>query len=332
MLFAEVLAQSVTNTSDQSVEIINEPCAELGPLCDVLLDWTDSPLLSEVLAWFVSVPLRIILIVVLALLANRFARKSIRRLSARLGSVAAETGDRLVSDRNRSRAEQRAATIGSLLRSTSTGLILSIAGITILELLGVSVIPILASAGILGLAVGFGAQSVVEDFLRGVFMLGEDQFGVGDRIDIGMVNGFVERVTLRTTVIKDPNGVLWHVPNSEIGHVANENQLSNRAVVEIGIPYTVDITETMEVLAEAARAACAEPDWQDQVRREPEVRGVQRLDTHEIVIRVQVWVAGGAMRQFERHLRQRLKEGLYASGIEMPNPNFDVWLKDSQAA
>jgi small conductance mechanosensitive channel len=287
---------------------------------------------SESVAWFLSVPLRIVLIVVVALLANRFAGKSIRALMDRLGDVAADTGDRLVSERNRLRAEQRAATIGSLLRSISAGLILVISGVMILELLGLSVIPILASAGILGLAVGFGAQSVVEDFLRGLFMLGEDQFGVGDRIDIGTVNGFVERVTLRTTVIKDPNGIRWHVPNSEIGHVANENQLSNRAVVEVAVPYSVDTQRAMEVLAEAARAASAEPEWQDQVRQEPEVRGVQILGENAVVIRVQVWVAGGAMRQFQRHLRQRLKEGLYTAGIEVPNPGLDVWLQDSPAA
>jgi small conductance mechanosensitive channel len=330
MLFASLLAQSATN--GQSVEVINEPCAELGPFCDVLLEWTGSPRVAEMLAWFVSVPLRIILIVVIALLANRFARKSVRALMDRLGDVAADTGDKLVSEKNRRRAEQRATTIGSLLRSLSSGLILVVSGVMILELLGLSVVPILASAGILGLAVGFGAQSIIEDFLRGLFMLGEDQFGVGDRIDIGKVNGYVERVTLRTTVIKDPNGILWHVPNSEIGHVANENQHSNRAVVEVAVPYTIDTQHAMEVLAEAARAASGEPEWQEQVRQEPEVRGVQILGENAVVIRVQVWVAGGTMRQFQRHLRQRLKEGLYTAGIEVPNPGLDVWMQDSLAA
>ena len=201
----------------------------------------------------------------------------------------------------------------------------------ILDVLGMSVVPILASAGIIGLAVGFGAQSVVEDFLRGVFMLGEDQFGVGDRIDVGLVNGFVERVTLRTTVVRDPNGILWHIPNSEINFVANESQQSNRAVVHIGVSYDTDISAAMETLADAARAA-NEPEWQDLVTTDPEVRGVQELGDHDVVIRVLVWVLGGHMRQFQRHLRQRLKEGLQAAAIEIPTPAFDLRILESDAA
>lgn len=320
------------DTSEVSVEIAPETCGDLGPLCDLIFGWTGSARFSELTAWLISTPLRILLIGLLALLANRIARRAIRRFMERIGTAAAGGDGALVSERSRERAQQRALTIGSLLRSVSTGLIFGAAFLMILDLLGVSLVPILASAGILGLAVGFGAQSVVEDFLRGLFMLGEDQFGVGDRIDVGRVNGFVERVTLRTTVIKDPNGILWHVPNSQIDFVANESQLSNRAVVHIGVSYDTDISTAMEILAEAARAAASEPEWEDLVTSEPEVRGVQELGTHDVVIRVQVWVQGGSMRHFQRHLRQRLKEGLQAAAIEMPNPSFDVRIRQSDAA
>ena len=152
-------------------------------------------------------------------------------------------GDAVVTQRSVQRAEERASTIGSLLRSLSTAVVYGSAIILMLEAVGVSVIAIIASAGVIGLAVGFGAQSVVEDLLRGVFMLAEDQFGVGDRISVGPVNGYVERVTLRTTVIRDSQGTLWHVPNSQIDWVANEAQKTSRATIEFGVSYTADLDE-----------------------------------------------------------------------------------------
>ncbi|MGI9643004.1 MAG: mechanosensitive ion channel family protein, partial [Acidimicrobiia bacterium] len=261
-------------SSETTVEVVQEACADQGALCELLLDWTGSERVAETTTWLVATPLRILVIVLGALLLNRIVRKLVRRGMGRVGSAAADTKDALVSERNRIRAEQRARTIGSLLRSLTTGLIFGTAAVMILDQLGISIVPIIASSGILSLAFGFGAQSVVEDFLRGLFMLGEDQFGVGDRIDIGKVNGFVERVTLRTTVIRDPNGVLWHVPNSEIDYVANEHQKSNRAVVDIGVTYDADIDHAMAVLEDAAQIAIDDPEWSDRVMSEPQIRGV----------------------------------------------------------
>ena len=235
--------------------------------------------------------MKILIIVVGALVLNRGVRRLVGRLTVRLGTATADT--RVVSERSRERAEERADTIGSLLRSLSSGVIFGIAAIMILATFGISVVPAIASAGVLAIAIGFGAQSVVEDFLRGIFMLAEDQFGIGDRIDVGSVNGYVERVTLRTTVIRDPDGVLWHMPNSEINYVANEFQESNRAVVEIAIPYGSDMRNAMEVLGEAAVQACAHPEWTELVHGSPEVRGIQELEAHDISVRVQVWVDPG---------------------------------------
>jgi small conductance mechanosensitive channel len=197
----------------------------------------------------------------------------------------------------------------------------------ILAMFGIAVVPAIASAGVLAIAIGFGAQSIVEDLLRGVFMLAEDQFGVGDRVDVGVVNGYVERVTLRTTVIRDPDGVLWHMPNSEINYVANEYQESSRAVVEISIPYGSDMRSAMEVLGEAAERACSDPQWKDTVHGSPEVRGIQQLGDHDVVVRVQVWVDPGKKRSFQRHFRLYLQEGLDTAGFGSPNPSYDIWLK-----
>jgi small conductance mechanosensitive channel len=318
------LAQEVDQQTETAVET-TEACADLGPLCNLLADWTGNEAAAETISWVLGTPAKIAIIVVLALVVNRWARRGIRRLADRLGSATAETS--VVSARSRDRAEERADTIGSLLRSLSAGVIFAVAVIMILAALGINIVPIIASAGILGLAIGFGAQSVVEDFLRGIFMLGEDQFGVGDRVDVGSVNGYVERVTLRTTVIRDPDGTLWHVPNSEINYVANEYQQSSRAVVEISIPYGSDMRGAMQVLQDAAETACADPEWGESVHGSPEMRGIQELDAHDVVIRVQVWVDPGKKRSFQRHLRLYLQEGLDAAGFGYSNPGFDVWLK-----
>ncbi len=318
------LAQEVEEQTEIVVET-TEACADLGPFCNVLADWTGNEALAETLSWLLGTPVKIIIITVLALVLNRLARRGIRRLTDHIGVVTADT--RVVSERSRERAEERADTIGSLLRSLASVVIFGIALIMILATFGIAVIPAIASAGVLAIAIGFGAQSVVEDLLRGVFMLAEDQFGVGDRVDVGTVNGYVERVTLRTMVIRDANGTLWHMPNSEIDHVANEFQESSRAVVEMSIPYGSDMRAAMESLGEAAEIACAAPEWKEFVHGSPEVRGIQELGAHDVVVRVQVWVDPGKKRPFQRHFRLYLQEGLDAAGFGSPNPSYDIWLK-----
>lgn len=302
-------------------------CSELGPLCDRLLDWTGNADLSETLAWVLGTPLKVVGIILAALLLNRAVRAVLRRLVDRLGAATSARAEGLVSQESRNRAQQRASTVGSLLRSISSGIIFTVAVVMVLEQVGISIAPLIASAGILGLAIGFGAQSVVEDLLRGLFMLGEDQFGVGDRINVGTVEGFVERLTLRTVLIRDADGILWHIPNSELSFVANENQRANRAVVDIGVAYDADLNQTMDVLQKAAVAACDHPDWRDAVTSPARVLGVQELGDYQVVIRVELWVESGRMRGFERMLRLRLKGALDAAGIEMPNPTYDVRLR-----
>ena len=289
------LRSADTTASSDGDETSSVPCDEFGGLCETLYDLTDNETVAEVTTWLLGTPIKLLLIVVIALLLNRLVRRWIGRIVARLGRATSEHGQAVVGERARERAEERASTIGSLLRSLSTAIIFGVALVMILETLGVGIMAIIASAGILGLAIGFGAQSVVEDLLRGVFMLVEDQFGVGDRVDVGAVNGYVERVTLRTTVIRAPDGTLWHVPNSEINWVANENQLHSRAAVTMGVSYDCDLGEAMQVLGDAARATVDEPEWRDHVDGEPQVQGVQELGDDAVKIRVIVWVdAGGA--------------------------------------
>lgn len=316
--------QATSPSDGNTVDVV---CDNAGQLCDALYELTDNEVVAETTSFLLSIPVKILVILGIALVANRVARRAARRLTDRVGRVTARHGESVVNQRNVVRAEARAATIGSLLRSLAAASVFGAAGIMILEVLGISIIPVIASAGVLSLAVGFGAQSVVEDLLRGLFMLAEDQFGVGDRIDVGHVNGYVERITLRTVVIRDPDGTLWHVPNSEIDRVANENQAHSRAAVLIGVSYGADLDRVTAVLADAARAAVDEPAWRDRVDGEPQVQGVQELGDDAVMIRVVVWVDAAERRRFERHLRRRLKEALDDADIEMPNRQVDVWLR-----
>jgi small conductance mechanosensitive channel len=328
LLAQDADAETDDQSDDESATGIDISCGNQGPLCDTLVEWTGNEQLGELIAYLISVPLKILFIIGLSLVINRAARRAVPRLIDWIGTTTAEHGDALVSDRSVDRAEERAETTSSLLRSLSSALIFGAAVALSLEVVGINVTAAIAGAGVLSIAVGFGAQSVVEDLLRGFFMLAEDQFGVGDRIDVGVVDGTVERITPRTTVIRDPVGTLWHVPNSEINYVANEAQTNSRATVIIGVSYDADITRAVDVLTSAAEEAAADPDWEGVVTRTPNVQGVQELGDDAVNIRVIAWVEAEERRGFERHLRQSLKEALDAADIELPNRQVDVWLRD----
>ncbi len=329
-LTALIEAAPASSASDEST--IDVACGNSGQLCEALYEVTDNERVAEVTSFIVGVPLKIVVVVVLALTANWLLKRAITRFTERLAQETVAHGEAIVDERTVTRASERAATIGSLLRSLTTAIVFGAATIMILELLGIGVVAVIASAGVVGLAVGFGAQSVVEDLLRGLFMLAEDQFGVGDRIDVGAVNGYVERVTLRTTVVRDPQGTIWHIPNSEISWVANENQTHSRATILIGVTYGVDLDRAISVLTDAAQAAADDPVWRDRVDGRPQVQGVHELGDDAVMIRVISWVAAAERRAYERHLRRRLKEALDRAGIEMPNRQVDVWLRESSAA
>jgi small conductance mechanosensitive channel len=318
------------NGGEGSAEV-DISCGNQGALCDALVEATGSEALGELLAFLIGVPIKIAIIVVVALLVNRLARNHVADLAEWLGETTTDH-DSLVSEGGAERADERATTLGTLLRSLSSAVIFGVAFIMCLEAIGINATSAIASAGVISIAVGFGAQSVVEDFFRGIFMLAEDQFGVGDRIDVGVVNGTVERMTLRSTVIRDPIGTLWHVPNSEIDFVANETQKSSRATVLIGVSYGVEIDKAIEVLEAGAEAAADDPDWSDMVARPPEVQGVFELGDDAVYLRVITWVDADERRRFERFLRQQLKEALDEADIEMPNRQIDVWLRGQETS
>jgi moderate conductance mechanosensitive channel len=223
------------------------------------------------------------------------------------------------------RRVQRAKAMGSLLKSVVTGVVIAVFATMILAELNVDVAPIVASAGILGLALGFGAQSLVSDFLAGTFMIFEDQYGVGDEIDLGEAVGTVEAVSLRVTRLRDINGTVWYVRNGEISRVGNMSQNWARTVLDISVAYHEDLVRVRRVLEEVAHDMWEDEDFKGRVIEEPSVWGVQDLGYDGVVIRVALKTAPLEQWSVARALRERIKARFDFEGIEIPFPQRVVW-------
>ena len=234
-------------------------------------------------------------------------------------AAAAAQAERTLTDERR---KQRVRALGSVLRSAASVTIFSIAGLTILGDLGINLAPLLASAGVVGIAIGFGAQNLVRDYLSGVFMLVEDQYGVGDVITVGDATGTVETVTLRITRLRSVNGIVWHIRNGAIEKVGNESQGWARAVLDFPVPYTADLATIRALLADAAESMWNEPVWRTVMIEKPEVWGAQQVDmTPPPTVTMRVVVKTAPLRQWEveREMRARVKAALDAAGIRPPS-------------
>jgi small conductance mechanosensitive channel len=217
--------------------------------------------------------------------------------------------------------------LAQVLHSIASILIWSIAGITILGELGVNLGPLIAGAGIAGVAIGFGAQSLVKDFLSGVFMLVEDQYGVGDIIDAGEASGTVEAVSLRTTRLRDVEGTVWHVPNGTIQRVGNKSQQWARALLDISVAYGTDIDEAQRVIKHVADGLWRAPGWEGKILDEPEVWGIEQLGPDAIVIRLVVKTLPSEQFGVSRELRRRLSEAFYQADIDLPLATRSTWVR-----
>jgi len=219
------------------------------------------------------------------------------------------------------RSVQRARTLGSVLNNFATWIIVSVVFILILTELGFSVTALVASAGIIGAALGFGAQSIVKDVLNGLFMVFEDQLGVGDVVDLGMAEGVVERVGIRVTEIRDVSGTLWFVRNGEILRVGNHTQDWSRVILDLPVPYDSNIDEIQNLLLESAQTFAASRDWRRKVMEDPEVWGVQSLSAEAITLRLVIKVRAGEQWAAQRALYRALKETLDQRKVDIPPLN-----------
>jgi small-conductance mechanosensitive channel len=328
---AETALSAAEDDSTLDVTLTPEPgvCTELGSFCERLYAWTGNEQFAETTAWVLGTPLQIGAIFLVAALINRIARKGIARLVDRIGH--AQLTESVVSASAADRTAERGETIGALLRSTASAFVFGIAAVMALEALGVSIIPILASLGVAGIALGFGAQTLIEDLIAGVMLAIEDQFGVGDEVDLGMVEGTVERLTLRSTVLLDSDGVRWYVPNSEIRRVANESQHKGRAKVQFGVAYEADLPTAMATLHAAATELVEQPEWHDAGVETVRAPFVAVLSDNAVMLEVRVDVDASHRGRLERALRLRLLEAATRDEIKMPSPKLDVWLHEPHA-
>lgn len=240
--------------------------------------------------------------------------------------AAVDDGD----DASLSAREQRGHTIAQLLRSVGRILIIG-AALLLSANVFVNIAPLLAGAGILGLAVSFGAQSLVKDVIAGFFILFENTFAVGDVIAVAGVSGVVERMTMRVVLLRDLYGVVHTIPNGQIGVVSNKTRGWSRAVLEIGVAYGTDLDRALAIFRDEAARFGADPVWADRLDGDPEVPGVESLGDSAVVIRTLVRTKPGKQWEAAREFRRRMKARLDREGIEIPFPQRTVHLRTDEA-
>ena len=222
--------------------------------------------------------------------------------------------------RDRISYHERLKTLSSVTRKTVSVVVWVIAGLYLLHELGTPVSTILASAGVLGLAFAFGAQSLIRDFFQGFFILLENQYTIGDWIEIGNISGTVERLTLRVTVLRDMEGTLHFIPNGAVASVSNMTHGWSQVKMEIGVGYDENIERVSQVILEAATKVCQSPEWKDKVLADPVVPGLQSFGDSSLNIRLVVKTQPGVQWGLARALRKRIKERFDEEGIEIPFP------------
>ena len=294
-----------------------------GAICEAVWDGTSNEVLTKLTAWVIGNPLTIILILLIAWIVARWARRLVRRAVNRLinadreaakalRTVGLEVASTTVDDPRRA---ARASSISTVLSSTVTVLIWVIALFLVLGELGINLAPLIAGAGIAGVALGFGAQNLVKDCVSGLFMLIEDQYGIGDVVDLGEAIGAVERVTLRTTVLRGQDGTVWHVPNGEVRRVGNRSKLWSVAVLDVSVAYDADLDSTRQVLTETAAEVCGREDFASDVIAAPEVLGLESVSPEAMTLRLLVKTEPGAQFRLQRALREAIKLALDRAGV-----------------
>ena len=251
---------------------------------------------------------RIAGVVIAAFVLSRLLRKAVTRVEAKVGQ-----------DTTPLRHLQRTRTLAKVLSSAGIVVIWTIAGIYIVKLLGFDLAPLLAGVGVIGLAIGFGAQNLVRDVVNGFFILLEDQYGVGDNIEINQVAaGKVEQLTLRVTGLRGLDGTMHFIANSNITHVANRSKDWARAILDVGVAYKEDPARVRAVLEEVAERASKEGG---QLYGAPEILGVEMLGEYEVVWRMMADTKPGRQWEVARELREKIKVAFDERGIEIPYPH-----------
>ncbi len=334
----------------QAVEVPDELVDACGDdpnlLCEWVFDRTDHQTWARLADWFVDRPLRILFIIVFAWFINRVLGRVVTRFAEELAERSGRdpvreaedaevdnpllrTVERLrLTSEQEGRSKRRALTLGAMMRSFVGIAVWTTAIVMILGELGVSLGPLIASAGIAGIAIGFGAQSLVRDVLAGAFVIIEDQYGVGDVIDAGDATGVVEEVGFRTTKIRDIEGVLWTIPNGTISRVGNHSQVWSRVVFDIDVAYDTDLDAACAVMKTVLDDCWHAQSGATTIIEEPEVLGVQSFGPDAVTIRAIAKTDPSEQWATARWVRGELKKAFDAAGIVIPFPQRRVWVEN----
>ncbi|MET8676316.1 mechanosensitive ion channel family protein [Streptomyces sp. NPDC004647] len=275
--------------------------------------------LEENWSTWLGAGLRILLIIVIAVVLRSVVRRAITRFIRRMNRTAQAVdgtalGGLLV---NVERRRQRSEAIGSVLRSVTSFVILGTAALTVLSVLNINLAPLLASAGVAGVALGFGARNLVTDFLSGVFMILEDQYGVGDTIDAGVASGEVIEVGLRVTKLRGDDGEIWYVRNGEVKRIGNKSQGWATAGVDVQVRYDEDLDKARTAIQEAGEQMAKDEPWNERLWGPIEVLGLDSVTLESMVIRAAAKTMPGKALGVERELRWRIKQAFDAAGIRI---------------
>jgi small conductance mechanosensitive channel len=265
---------------------------------------------------------------VVVILIKRWVKRAGHRAEARRGAVAiAKAGEVLQLTHGQERRRQRTAALASLLRSMTTFLVVTVALATIVAMFGVPLAPLLAATGVGGVALGFGAQSLIKDFLAGIAIIMEDQYGVGDFISTQDVSGEVEEIGLRVTRLRDTSGQVWYVRNGEINKVGNLSQGWSTALVQVPISPHADAAKAIAVLEDVVAGLAAEPEFADALIEPPSVSGVSGVSGTQQNIQIIAKTAPNQHFGIQRELLARSVAALREAGVEGPIPGIGATIK-----
>ncbi len=306
-------------------------------VCEWVWDRTTNETLAKLADWFIGKPLTVVVILGVAFVLSRIVRHFVRKAVYRVVVTDREAAGRALQRINPAaepsvpaaedpRRTARAKSISAVVASTISVIIWVMAVFVALGELSIDLAPLIAGAGIAGVALGFGAQSLVKDCLSGLFMLIEDQFGIGDIVDVGEASGVVERVTLRATVLRGLDGTVWHVPNGEIVRVGNRSQLWSVAVVDVVVAYDADIERAGRILEQTAQRIVEQGDHAGHVLEAPVFLGVESAASEGVLLRLTVKTTPGAQFELQRALLLAIKGAFDEAGIPRPPPQ-QLWTR-----
>lgn len=290
-----------------------------------LISWPPVDRWDELFNWplLLRAGLEVLFVLLLAWAAYHVLRLLLRRIERTLVQADTVTPSMV--------HEQRAKTLLGLVRSIGVTVIVVMTLFMVLQGLGVNIGPLLAGAGVAGLAISFGAQSLVRDIISGLFILFENQFGVGDVIRVGDIGGVVEKMTLRIVVLRDVHGVVHVIPNGELTRVSNMTRTFSRAVFEVGVAYKEDADRVMEVMREVGRELQQDPEWAPLLTEEIKVPGIESFGDSSVNIRIMATTLPLKQWDVARELRRRLKRRFDADGIEIPFPHRTFYWGEGQS-